>query len=518
MIVLLFGALALLAAACEEGGSIPYSLSAVQYDVDPVFRDFYALLGAQDTLGPAISPLFVHAEVKYQYTVAALLVFDASQAEGQRYHLGALGLDLGIAEPPVSQPEGENTRYINGHIIYHGFVSFYEKLDGIRFVGKPITEVHYNAAKRRYEQHFENLGLFWMEDTPQSEVHLLAYGVWKCDASCRRPPLGNAEVELPYRTAPAFFDSVARLGPDFTGFAISEAYQTPDGFTEQVFANLVLALDPNQPGAIIARALTTRLGYHPEPLRPNRNEAGYYFYAIQGELGYNLPIHLWEYLSKHGGVEIAGPPIGEISQVKSNVHRLCFVNLCLDEEHLADGRLRVYPAALGFSYRLLPVLELRETQALPVYPAPGQSPAQVEAGGAPAAPALPEIPLAQPPALSTDPAPVAPPLNAAPSGEMSVQIWESSPMVSSNQNQEIGVSVFMDGLPLRDVEPDLLVQLPAGDKIYYLFPTGDDGQSRQILEAIEAPNGTLIPYEVCIYARNSDRFCVRDSFLIWQNP
>jgi len=513
-IALLLSALALLAAACEESGNLSYSLLAEQYIIDPVFRDFYELLGGQSTLGPAISPLFVYNNVKYQYTVAALLVYDAYQPEGQRFHLGALGLDLGIAEPPVPQPEGENTRYINGHVIYSGFVTLYEKLDGIRFVGMPLSEVHYNAAKRRYEQHFENLGFFWMEDTPEDEIYLLAYGAWKCDASCRRPPPGNAEVELPYRVASMFADGVARLGADYTGFAISDAYQTPDGFREQVFENLVLALDPLQPARIFSRAITTRLGYHLEPLRPRSSREGYYFYAIQDDMGFHIPLHFWEYLSKHGGIEISGAPIGEPTQVKSNIYRQCFVNLCLDEEHLSGGRVRVRPAPLGYSYRLLPVLELRETQTLPEYPASNQP----EIATAQESPAAPEAPAAQEPALEPEPALSLGALSAPQAGEMSVQVWESSPMVSPNQSQEIGVSVFLDGAPMQEVEPDLVVMLPEGRKTYYLFPTGADGQSRQMLEPVNAPNGTLIPYEVCIYARNLDRFCVRDSFLIWQNP
>lgn len=100
-----------------------------------------------------------------------------------------------------------------------------------------------------------------------------------------------------------------------------------------------------------------------------------------------------------------------------------------------------------------------------------------------------------------------------------MQVWESYPMVSSDQSQEIGVSIFLDNLPLKNVEPDLIVTLPDGrEKTYYLYPTGVDGQARMILEPINAANGTLIPYQICVYNLNQEKFCVRDSFLIWQNP
>lgn len=518
MMVLLITALALLMTACEESGDLSYALLPEQNAVDPVFRDFYELLGGQDVLGPAISPLFTFNNVKYQYTMAALMVNDAYRSDGKRFYLAALGLDLGIMEPPVQQPEGENARYINGHVIYPDFVRIYESLNGIRNVGKPISEVHYNAAKRRYEQHFENLGFFRMEDSLPEEVYLLAYGAWKCDASCRGPQLGSSEVVLPYRVAPIFSDTVVRLGPEFTGFAISEAYQTPDGFTEQVFENLVMASDPLQPGRIYLRAITTRLGYHPEALRPARSEDGYTFFAIQDNLGYNIPQHIWEYLAKRGGVEISGLPISELSQVKDNINRQCFINLCVDEEKSPEGTIKIRVAALGYSYRLLPVLELRETQELPEYSPPTQVQDQPEVEAAQQPPATAESAPAQEPATVPEPAPAQETLNNPQLGEMSVQVWESLPMVGPNQSQEIGVSVYEDGMPASNMEPDLVITLPEGSRTYYMFPTGADGQSRQILEPISAPNGTLIPYEVCIYTKTRDRFCVRDSFLIWQNP
>jgi hypothetical protein len=524
LLAVLLGIMAFLTAACDASVDGSYGLQPVQHEVDPVFRDFYELLGGSEVLGPAISPLFTYSGVRYQYTVASLMVFDEYRADGQRFYLGALGLDMDIAEPPVQQPEVASVRYINGHVIYAGFVNLYEKLSGIRFVGKPLTEVHYNAAKRRYEQYFENLGFYYSEDSPAEEVHLLAYGAWKCDESCRKPPLEVNEVVLPYRVATVFSEGVERLGPAFTGFALSEVYQTPDGFTEQVFENLVLALDPSQPARIIPRALSTRLGYQPELLRPMRSEPGYYFYPIQGDQGYNLPLHVWEYLLQHGGIEISGPPIGELFPVKGNLNRLCFTNLCLDEETSPDGTVTVRAAGLGYSYLLLPVLELKVTQALPEYPAPAQpqaqpssQPAQEPAPLVEAVPVVEPVPLQQAVA-PPEPAPPQDLLSMAQTGEMSVQVWESLPMVGPNQSQEIGVSVFVDGAPAAELEPDLVVTLPDGDRPYYLYPTGADGQSRQVLEPINAPNGTLIPYEVCIFTKTRDRFCVRDSFLIWQNP
>ena len=89
-------------------------------------------------------------------------------------------------------------------------------------------------------------------------------------------------------------------------------------------------------------------------------------------------------------------------------------------------------------------------------------------------------------------------------------------MVASDQNQEIGVSVYTNNIPQSGVEPDIVVTLPDGTtRTYYMYPTGEDGQTRLVLEPIAAQSGTLIPYEVCIFFPGGQKLCVKDSFLIW---
>ena len=100
-----------------------------------------------------------------------------------------------------------------------------------------------------------------------------------------------------------------------------------------------------------------------------------------------------------------------------------------------------------------------------------------------------------------------------------MKVWESYPMVAPNQSQEIGVGILENNLPVRNLEPYLMVTYPDGrEKTYYMFPTGEDGVSRVLLDAISEPNGTLISYQVCIIDLNNEKYCVKDSFMIWQNP
>jgi hypothetical protein len=64
-----------------------------------------------------------------------------------------------------------------------------------------------------------------------------------------------------------------------------------------------------------------------------------------------------------------------------------------------------------------------------------------------------------------------------------------------------------------------VLTLPDGQqKTYDMLPTGTDGQTYSKVDPIPGPNGTLIPYEVCILNVRGEKTCIQDSFLIWENP
>ncbi|MGD9093675.1 MAG: hypothetical protein PVF74_12575, partial [Anaerolineales bacterium] len=337
LITLMLLLMIVLLTACDQQDVVPDPMLNESYEVEPPLREYYEKLGGYDVLGPAISPMRIRDNVKYQYTVAALLVHDPQAPEIYRFHLSPLGLEMDIAEPPVPRPENGEGHYIDGHIIYEDFMPLYKKLGGARIVGRPITEVHYNPEKQRYEQYFESLGFYLREGAPGEDAKCLAYGPWKCDESCRHPPLGDSVVILPKQVGDAFTDAVARLGSDFTGFAITDTYITPDGFTEQVFENVVLVSDPNQPSRVFLRSIVESLDISPDPLVGPKDNPNYNFYEVQGNLGYNVPIHFLDYIAQHGGMEASGPPIGEVTQLKDYVYRQCFTNLCLEEHYKSSG-------------------------------------------------------------------------------------------------------------------------------------------------------------------------------------
>ena len=493
-------ALSTLIASCAGSGMMVGPVLPDPFEVDLPFREFYDMLEGGYLLGPAVSPKFEKNDVRYQYTVASLMVHDPQATQGQSYYLAALGLDMGIAEPPVPEPEDRKARYIDGHVIGEIFVPLYDRLGGKRVVGRPLTEMHYNPKKGGYEQYFENLGMYWLENTPPEEIHLLAYGVWKCGERCNEYPTGADTVEIAPRIGKMFEDAVARLGIDFTGRALTEPYETPDDSKEQVFENVVLVVEAGRPGRVYLRPLVEDSGYPPDPPSELTSPPpGMSFIAVQEGKGYNVPQQFLDYLARHGGLEISGMPVSEFKQAKEGLSRQCFTNLCLEMRQILGGDPFVQSAPLGYTYKMLPVRALEQPRE-----EPQSTPEEVAQ--------LPSENIPQPQVTE-----ISWPTSTA--RELTMKVLESYPMVAPSQSQEIGVSILENNLPVRNLEPYLIVTYPDGrEKTYYMFPTGEDGVSRVLLDAISEPNGTPIPYQVCLIDLNSEKYCVKDSFMIWQNP
>lgn len=92
-------------------------------------------------------------------------------------------------------------------------------------------------------------------------------------------------------------------------------------------------------------------------------------------------------------------------------------------------------------------------------------------------------------------------------------------MIPPTQKQEIGVVVYENGQALSGIEPDLIVYLPDGRrKTLFMFATDQAGQTSLTLDPIEGENSEIVEYEVCIRRMGAEKFCVRDSFVIWQTP
>jgi hypothetical protein len=100
-----------------------------------------------------------------------------------------------------------------------------------------------------------------------------------------------------------------------------------------------------------------------------------------------------------------------------------------------------------------------------------------------------------------------------------VRVWESNQFVSSAQEQEIVLNIQLDGLPIEGVKANLMITLPDGTIRNADFsPTDANGMSKVKVASIQAKNGALIPYQVCIDSESGDQYCVQQSYMIWTSP
>ena len=445
------------------------------HGVDPIFREYYRYLGGETVMGGAISPIDHEGTALVQYLERGKLVFDVDAPARQRFRLAPLGIEMALVEPPVAQPAYPDPYYVDGHNISPDFASLYEKLNILNAVGRPITEMKYNPHYKQYEQYFENLGFFRLEGT--SEVRLLPYGVWACDQDCRSHVANKDMIpDRPQKIDPVFVPFVSRLGSDFTGFALTGAYVGREGKWEQIYENVVLVANVgNDPHSVVLRPLSKELKILSDMPHSYSHSPDKYFYSLEGDKGYEIPNYFWDYIASRGGLALFGAPISHLAPSNNAVVRQCFVNLCLTYDSRANENARVRPEPLGYWYKQL------------YY--------------------SPEVKDGQPK------------IQSAQDGTLTLQVWEQFPAVTSTQVQEIGVNVLRDNRPLMNVAPVLTLTLLDGNQqTFHLPPTGDDGQSRIQLPPIEAPNGTLILYQVCVPNPGKDEFCAEKSYVIWDFP
>lgn len=123
----------------------------------------------------------------------------------------------------------------------------------------------------------------------------------------------------------------------------------------------------------------------------------------------------------------------------------------------------------------------------------------------------------------------------SPGHQWTIQAWEKAPSIAANQEQEFRLKIERDGLPADRVVAVLSLELPNGLIMNFEFPATDtDGNTalevaslETLLDArsdTEGPsldpsqlNGMLIPYQICLTG-SKEEFCLRDSYLIWEQP
>jgi hypothetical protein len=465
--------------SCDDIGSSPSASFPSKYPIDNNFLDFYNKLGGEDFLGPGISPMFSRGGINYQYTVSSLLVFDTTLPTSQQYKLASIAQEWDIEEPAEPVPVNQNVPYVNGHMIWEEVLPYYNEL-GATLLGEPLTSVKFNPEKNRYEQYLMNIGFFRLIDDPPGDVHLLPYGAWMCAQACDYKPhealpvrqmatISNEAIRL---ADEIFLEIAARLGYEFTGNPISEAYLANDGNFEKLFENIVLSSNPQMPSQVSLRPLPLILGIEPDPpVTASVEGRRMYFYSTQGELGYNVPEPFVYYITGHGTMEVSGVPITELHSLSATVMRQCFTNICLEYHANAPAALQIRPSALGYDYQNLAGKPVVET---PV---------------------------------------------SKPSGMINVQVLERFPMLPTTQSQIIEALIYEEQKPLKGVDFMVILTMPAGNQItVYMPPTDENGKSSLVLDPIAAQSGTVIPYQACVLGIFDPPVCILENFVIWQSP
>lgn len=462
---------------CYEGNDISKDneegvhRSTLTIEIDPVFRSFYEHHGGDEVFGRAISPVQKKGSSEYQCTEAACIMFNPNQPENDRFKLASLGNEMGIFEPQVPDPH-DDAMFINGHIIYHEFVPLYQKLGGMNFVGRPLTEVRFNPHAKRFEQFYENLGLYRSVSAQPGTVKLLAYGTWSCGSFCQDRSTHSGAVDIYPNIALPFNEFVQRIGTDLTGFPLTKAYLAPDGKIEQIFERVVLAFEPGVVDRVILRKLPVELGL---PIN-ERDESG--ASTVMGSQqnsginGYDIPIMFWEFIENHGGFSVSGAPISNPAFQKDELYKQCFENYCMKYDGgLGESNL-VKPEMLGYAYRDI------YYQNLP-------SVSRMTTRG----------------------------------DEVILQAWAKYSSIGSEMEQEFWARVMKNDVLLQEGELFLIQFLPDGDHMRMEFPlTLEDGRTSIVVPSIHAPNGTLIPFQVCMVTEDGQDICVSDNYLIWNLP
>lgn len=451
--------------------------SGKTYEVDQTLQEFYNSLGGETVLGPAISKLMDDPSGQCQYTANVQLCVNPLIVGEERYSLSPLGVFLGLSEAANSSSSSDGLQ-VNGFIVYEEFVPIYEQFSQSDNVGNPISQVHINYAQQRIEQYFEKVGFYRSFNDASGEVRLLAFGAASCSKDCKFNPAEESRlIDLQQNTDYQSLMEGLNDIPDMEVFGnpLSEPFTVADGTLEQVFEGVVLYQNPNgvvkpRPISILLEMLTT------EPSEKiYGQDDGMVFYAVDGTLGYHVPVLFYEFISTHGGTTFSGDPIAEVIEYQPGIFRQCFTNYCLDYTPEARKNKRITVAPLGQQYLQL---ELNETVPQPT-----------------------EQPEPQ---------------------EIILQVFEDSAKVSATETQTINIKVFdgSDDKPLSAIQSSIQLNLPRGKTWSSdLDPTNAEGESSITLPVMKnIPNGTILTYQVCLKNMVSGSVCVRGSYLVWTAP
>lgn len=485
MLIMLSLLLIMLFTACSVSrSSMPENLPNGTYLPDPLFQQFYEKNGGFDVFGYGISTVFSdQTGEKFQYFETVLMVFDPIT---NQIFLEDLGRILGLQNLPVPTWSGsslDDGLLVGEFFIHPAFVSLYLKL-GPQLVGQPITQPFMNLSRNHVEQHFQNLGMYFVLDDPDQNVALLEYGRLECKGCQPRYSLGDRTgiIQAPL-TDTSYYQMMdeEQITVALTGEVLRSPALLADGSTDLVFQHMVLQ---KENGELKIRPLPVLLDLQQEFLYTPIFKNGIVFYEYQDGFGHNVYFVFDDYIRLNGGYQVSGKPITEIIPVDGNNMQIrqCFENYCLD----------YFPNAIAANVRPTPLGQIYLDRIQPDYVGPSQSEETFST-----------------PYTTT-------PRNKSP---FTIIAWENHTVVDSSTPQTIYVMVSLQNTPQPNKELVLKIIYPDGAETAIKMPaTGKEGLSSINLDPIIGLNGDLVIYEACLQITNADPACVQQSFMIWGNP
>jgi hypothetical protein len=145
------------------------------HNVSGPFLRFYEAYGGRRIFGYPLTSEFDENGRRVQYFQRARMERYADGPESHQVWIGALGKELGYAQPPLSEselpsPDHPDKRYFgeSGHTVAFAFLDFYESHAGPELLGYPITEwvIELNG---RIVQYFEKGKLEWYPGNPSGQ-------------------------------------------------------------------------------------------------------------------------------------------------------------------------------------------------------------------------------------------------------------------------------------------------------------------------------------------------------------
>lgn len=280
----------------------------------------------------------------------------------------------------------------------------------------------------------------------------------------------SQETFLEY-VSDAFDRTAEYLGSDFTGKLLEKQLLDQTGNPMRIYENIGMWVDLSNPDRVLWVRIPDAIDLRPSHYVEDNRDPQMVFWPVQGDkLGHNVLLAFYDYILRHGGPDVSGPPITTyfFPEDQPQVVRQCFENLCLDYDGANNPKdpVSVFPLGEIYCNRFCDNL---------------------------------------------------PPVSTPTMLEMLIQ--QTAPYIAPDEGQEITVYLSLDNMPASGISPTLEIFNP--DKTVSRFPmpaTDEKGKSTIWLEATHAPNASVFPYQVCVIQPNGSGFCGKEQFMVWVEP